>query len=214
MNKLIVAIDTNTLEHAWHLMRHTATYCGMFKFGSEAFTACGPRVTSFMDKPFFLDLKYHDIPSTVAKAVTAALPLKPYMLSVHASGGIDMISAAREAAEKSGKERPLIIAATVLTSTPYADEAQDLAIGAVCAGADGVVCGGWELADFRKVLGPDIKLIVPGIRSTIMPGDDQVRTLPAKRAIEEGADWIVVGRPITASGDPGAAAKAMMEEIQ
>lgn len=204
MNPLIIAIDTADIEHAQHLMRLTEPYCGMFKFGLEFFTAHGQRGVDYMGNPFFLDLKYHDIPSTVGKAVKAALPMMPYMLTVHASGGADMIKAARDAAG-SDKNRPLIIAVTVLTSTPYAMEALELAVDAMAAGADGVVCSGWEVADLRKLLGKEAKLVVPGIREAPLPriaGDDQVRTTTPTRAMMDGADWLVVGRPITESAHP------------
>lgn len=206
MNPLIIAIDTADLSHAQSLMHQTAPYCGMFKFGSEFFTAHGPEGVRYMDKPFFLDLKYHDIPSTVGKAVKAALPMKPYMLTVHASGGSDMIRAARDAVGNA-PDRPLVIAVTVLTSTPFTGEAVDLAVDAIRAGADGVVCSGRELKEFRKFFRPEIKLVVSGVRDYLLPADDQVRTITPTNAMLNGANWIVVGRPITASKSPESAAR-------
>ena len=167
--------------------------------------------------PVFLDLKLHDIPNTVAGAVRAVLALRPKMLTVHAAGGGAMIRAACQAANAAA-ERPLILGVTVLTSLDRADllatgvtglpAEQVLRLGrlAVEAGVDGLVCSPWEVAMLRQALGASVRLVVPGIRPEGEAIGDQARTLTPAQAVAQGADWIVVGRPITGAADPAAAA--------
>ena len=169
----------------------------------------------------FLDLKLHDIPSTVAAAARAAGRLGPAMLTVHASGGTSMIAAAREALDEAGGGRTMLLAVTVLTSLDAeALHAVGVDGGARCqvlrlarlamaAGADGVVCSAHEAAALRAELGPNACLVVPGIRPSGTPTDDQARVMTPVEAMRAGADWIVVGRPITGSADPGGAARAI-----
>jgi orotidine-5'-phosphate decarboxylase len=175
----------------------------------------------------FLDLKLHDIPTTVRKATGAACGLRPAMLTIHASGGAAMIAAAREAAEaaSAGGMRTLLLAVTVLTSLDAAalhavgvaggPRQQVMRLGqmAIGAGADGLVCSAHEVAALRSLLGPDACLVVPGIRPKGAPLDDQSRVMTPGEAVVAGADWIVVGRPITGAADPGAAARAIARSI-
>src|ERR1700733_180427 len=213
-SQLIVALDTPSFARAQNLIDRLNGHFGLVKIGLEFFTANGPDGTFRLVQgdcgtmPYFLDLKLHDIPNTVANAVKAVLPIFPLMLTVHALGGPAMIRAAREASEAASHTRPMILAVTILTSLNGADlvtlgfdgtmraEVENLAAMAVEAGADGIVCSPHEVASLRALL-PETKLIVPGIRPRDAKADDQARTMTAKQAIAAGADWIVVGRPIT-----------------
>jgi orotidine-5'-phosphate decarboxylase len=173
----------------------------------------------------FLDLKLHDIPNTVAGAVRALLPLRPAMLTLHAAGGAAMLRAARDAAEAAGAARPVLLAVTVLTSldagalaeTGAADapEAQALRLArlAVENGADGLVCSPREAAAVRGALGAAPLLVVPGVRPAGSAAGDQARTATPAEAVAAGADWIVLGRPLTGAPDPAAAAAAVAAEL-
>ncbi|MGE5539189.1 MAG: orotidine-5'-phosphate decarboxylase [Gemmatimonas sp.] len=227
--RLFVALDTPDVSHAAKLARELAEVgCGI-KLGLEFFSANGPAgveqvAVSAPHAPLFLDLKFHDIPNTVAAAVRSALAVKPFILNVHASGGPAMMKAAAEAA-RAGSPRPLVIAVTVLTSLddgdlaavgqtpPAADQVVRLAKLTKAAGLDGVVCSAHEAAGLRKALGPDFKLIVPGIRPAGAAQGDQKRVMGPADAIRAGADILVVGRPITEAAHPVAAARAIIDEI-
>jgi orotidine-5'-phosphate decarboxylase len=225
--KLIVALDTADANQASNWADHVAPHAGLFKLGVEFFLANGADgFRAIKGAPIFLDLKLHDIPNTVAGGVRAVLKLRPKMLTIHASGGSSMIRAAHQAAASAGPERPMILAVTVLTSLdPAALQAvgvaatpaeQVLRLGrlAIEAGADGLVCSPLEVAMLRQALGSAVKLVVPGIRPEGAASDDQARTMTPAQAIVAGADWIVVGRPITAAGDPAKAAADIAASIQ
>ena len=221
---LIAALDTPDAACARTWAAAVVPPCGMVKLGLEFFAAHGPDgVRAFAGRPVFLDLKLHDIPNTVAGAVRAVLPLRPALLTLHAGGGAAMLRAARQAA---GADGPKLLAVTVLTSldaaalgaTGVADapERQVLRLArlALAAGCDGIVCAPTEVAMLRTALGPDPLLVVPGIRPAGTGGDDdQARTLTPRAAADAGADWLVVGRPITQAADPRAAATAIAAEI-
>lgn len=222
MTGLIVALDTGDLAQARRWAEAAGPHCAMVKLGLEFFSANGPEgVEALGQWPVFLDLKLHDIPNTVAGAMRSLLPLRPRMVTVHANGGSAMIRAARQAAERDGSCRPIVLAVTVLTSLGEAELAElgvdggvephvlRLARLAMQAGADGVVCSPLEVARLRAELGPDAILVVPGIRPFGAATDDQARAMTPENAAVAGADWIVVGRPITGAPDPGAAAKAV-----
>jgi len=234
MNKLLpfertfVALDTTDLAHALSLAKALSGHVGGMKVGKEFFTACGPdgvKAVSDCGMPVFLDLKFHDIPNTVAGAVRAALPLGPMMLDVHASGGEAMMRAAAEAAEAAGGERPLVLGITVLTSmdesdlqavgveSAVPDQVLRLATLAQYSGLDGVVCSAREVEDLREHLGRDFKLIVPGIRPKWAASDDQKRIITPAVAVAIGADYLVIGRPITGAADPVEAADKIAAEI-
>jgi orotidine-5'-phosphate decarboxylase len=176
--------------------------------------------------PVFLDLKFHDIPNTVADAVRAALALAPVMLTVHASGGAAMMRAAADAAEEAGANRPLVLGVTVLTSLgaddlaatglagPVPDQVMRLARLAQASGLDGVVCSAREVAALRAECGAAFKLVVPGIRPAGAAAGDQKRTATPAEAIAAGADYLVVGRPVTGADDPAQAARAIIDEIE
>jgi orotidine-5'-phosphate decarboxylase len=226
MTGLIAALDTTDLAQARRWADAVAPSCGMIKLGLEFFLANGADgVRAMGERPIFLDLKLHDIPNTVAGAVSAVLPLAPRLLTLHAAGGTAMLAAARAAAETAGAARPRLLGVTVLTSLDaealhaigvagsVREEVLRLARLAMAAGADGVVCSAHEVAMLREALGPGPLLVVPGIRPTGAAAGDQARTMTPRAAAAAGADWLVVGRPITEATDPGAAAAAIAAEI-
>ena len=223
---LIAALDTTDLAQARHWADAVGPHVGMVKLGLEFFLANGAEgVRAVRGKPVFLDLKLHDIPNTVAGAVRAILPLAPRLLTLHAGGGHAMIAAARKAADQAGDERPRLLAVTVLTSlddaalgetgVPGGAAAQVLRLGrmALRAGADGLVCSPHEVAMLRAALGPKPLLVVPGIRPAGAANDDQKRSMTPNEAAQAGADWLVVGRPITQAADPAMAAAAIAADI-
>ncbi len=176
--------------------------------------------------PVFLDLKFHDIPNTVADAVRAALSLAPVMLTVHASGGAAMMRAAADAAEEAGANRPLVLGVTVLTSLgaedlaatglagPVPDQVMRLARLAQASGLDGVVCSAREVAALRAECGAAFTLVVPGIRPAGAAAGDQKRTATPAEAVAAGADYLVIGRPVTGADDAAQAARAIIDEIE
>ena len=224
--RLIVALDTTDVTQATAWAAAAGPHCGMVKLGLEFFLANGAAgYRAVTGGPVFLDLKLHDIPNTVAGGVRAVLSLAPRLLTLHAAGGAAMISAARQAADAAGAARPLLLAVTVLTSldaaalasvgvssTP-AEQVVRLAKLAVAAGADGIVCSPLEVAAVRTALGPGPRLVVPGIRPAGAAIGDQARVMTPAEAVAAGADWIVVGRPITGAADPAAAAAAIAADI-
>jgi len=226
MAGLVVALDTTDIDQARAWAGALAPHCGILKLGLEFVLAQGPAgVRAITGRPVFLDLKLHDIPNTVAGAVRAVLPLRPRMLTVHAGGGPAMIEAARQAVDAVGDDAPLLLAVTVLTSLDSSalhatgvaggprQQVLRLARLALDAGADGIVCSAHEASMLRDALGAGPVLVVPGIRPLGAAAGDQARTMAPREAADAGADWIVVGRPITGSADPAAAAAAIMEEI-
>lgn len=228
-NRIFVAIDTTDPERAASLAGSLQGLVGGIKLGKEFFTANGPQgargVVAGAGLPLFLDLKFHDIPNTVAAAVRAALPLKPFMLDVHAAGGAAMMRGAAAAAAEAGAGRPLVLGITVLTSLAdedlaaigvagkTTDQVVRLARLARDCGLDGVVCSAREIVALRRACGPDFKLVVPGIRPSWAAADDQRRIVTPKEALDLGADYLVIGRPITGADDPAAAARRIGEEI-
>jgi orotidine-5'-phosphate decarboxylase len=232
-NAVIVALDVDSPARAVELADELRGAVGAVKVGSQLFTAAGPDIVRRLTERghrVFLDLKYHDIPNTVANAAAEAAKLGAWMIDVHASGGVAMIKAAREAAhasaERAGVAAPLVIAITVLTSfdqetlesvgvtRPIVEQVDALAWLAQEAGADGVVASPQEVGRLRAARGEDFVLVTPGIRpaGSARPRDDQARTLTAAEAIAAGASYIVVGRPIIAAPDPRAAAEAIAAE--
>ena len=226
--RIVAALDTADLQRAEALADSLAPpRCGVLKVGLELFGAAGPEAVRRVGAraPVFLDLKLHDIPNTVAGAVRALLPLRPAMLTVHAAGGAEMVEAAREAADTAGEARPILLAVTVLTSlgaealaeTGVFDppEAQVLRLArlALANGADGLVCSPREAAAIRAAIGAGPLLVVPGVRPAGSAAGDQARTATPAEAVAAGADWIVLGRPLTGAPDPAAAAAAVAAEL-
>ncbi len=228
-DRLFVALDTPHMDGALSLAGSLAGLVGGIKLGKAFFTANGPqgvRRAAAAGLPVFLDLKFHDIPNTVADAVRAALSLAPVMLTVHASGGAAMMRAAADAAEEAGTNRPLVLGVTVLTSLgaedlaatglagPVPDQVMRLARLAQASGLDGVVCSAREAAALREACGAAFKLVVPGIRPAGAGAGDQKRTATPAEAVAAGADYLVVGRPVTGADDAAQAARAIIDEIE
>ncbi|MBL8661090.1 MAG: orotidine-5'-phosphate decarboxylase [Rhodospirillales bacterium] len=226
--RIFVAFDMTSLGDALELARSLSGLVGGIKLGHEFFTACGPdgvRRVSEVGLPIFLDLKFHDIPTTVAHAVAAASALRPFMLNVHGSGGEAMLRAAAEAAAALGDDRPLVLAVTVLTSLADADlaaigvagEVRDqvtrLALLAKGCGLDGVVCAASEIMALRGAAGGVFKLVVPGVRPSWAAVDDHKRVLTPGEAVALGADYLVIGRPITGAARPQEAAQRIVDEV-
>jgi orotidine-5'-phosphate decarboxylase len=226
--RTFVALDTTDLVHALYLAKSLNGHVGGMKVGKEFLTACGPegvRAVAECGMPVFMDTKFYDIPNTVAGAIRAALPLTPYMINVHALGGEAMMRAGAQAAEEAGEGRPLVLAVTVLTSmdendlravgidSAVPDQVLRLATLAQYSGLDGVVCSAREVEDLREHLGKDFILVVPGIRPKWAASDDQKRIVTPAAAIAIGADYLVIGRPITGASDPVEAADKIASEI-
>ena len=226
--RLIAAIDTPDLPRAQELVRCLKAHCGLVKLGLEFFLRHGPDglMAVAQGTDVFLDLKLFDIPNTVAGAVRSLLPLEPRLLTVHASGGSKMINAAVEATTHAQGVRPKILAVTVLTSFDEAGLAETgiadgtaqqvlrLARLALDAGADGLVCSPHEIALLRQAFGKKPLLVVPGIRPAGVALADQARVMTPERAVAAGADYIVVGRPITNAAIPADAAAMIAAAIK
>lgn len=219
-NPLIVAVDTSHPDAAAALAGQLGELVGMVKVGLELFTAAGPGAVSRVREhaPVFLDLKLHDIPTTVGRAARNLGGLRVSFLSVHALGGADMVRAAVEGAAEgaavAGVDPPGILAVTVLSSLAGEELASpaSLAFEAVSAGARGVVVSGEDVEDVRRALGEEPLLVVPGIRPEGFGSNDHARVLTPRAALERGADYLVVGRPITQASDPAAATRAVLRE--
>ncbi len=231
-NPIIAALDVPTADEAWKLAEQIAPAVGAFKIGKELFVAAGPDIVRRVratGASVFLDLKFHDIPNTVAKAVASATRLDVQMLTIHTSGGSVMMRAAEKSAQDTaktlGRQAPLVLGVTVLTSSDNATLAEigcepdterqvaRLAQLAVKAGLRGLVCSPREIVALRKILPPDVQLVTPGIRTGAEKADDQKRTLTPREAIQAGANWLVIGRPIYAAENPRAAAEKILASL-
>ena len=231
MNRILVALDVPSASAALALADTLRGAVGGFKIGSQLFTAAGPDIVRKMvdrGDSVFLDLKFHDIPNTVAGAIQSSADLGVWMVNVHASGGRPMMQAARKAADERrppGRHKPIVIAVTVLTSldaqtlasvgvsaSPL-DHVVRLAELAQASGLDGVVASPQETAAIRKACGPSFVIVTPGIRggSAAAAKDDQQRTMSPSEAVAAGSSYLVVGRPITAAPDPREAARLIAE---
>lgn len=227
-NPVYCALDTTNVARACEVAEAIAPYVGGLKIGMEFFNSTGPegyRAVAKSGVPIFLDLKFHDIPNTVAGAIRATLPLKPAIVNVHASGGRDMMKAAIEEAETAGADRPKVIAVTVLTSLNatdlteigYKDSPSDQVRRAAelahLSGLDGVVCSPHEIEVLRKDRGEGFMLVTPGIRPTGSAVGDQKRIMTPREALDKGSNVLVIGRPIFQAENPAQAAKAIAAEI-
>ena len=234
MDKLLVALDVDRRQRALELASALDGLAGGFKIGTRLFTLEGPALVRELvarGVRVFLDLKFHDIPNTVAQAVESAVQTGAWMINVHASGGILMmqgaVKAGRETAQRLGQRPPLLIAVTVLTSMndevlhdigvhrSMIDQVVALATMTQRAGMDGVVASAQETADIRRACGDNFLIVTPGIRgaSARAGADDQTRTMGPADAVRAGASYIVVGRPIIAAADPRRAAEEIVEEL-
>ena len=231
-NPIIAALDVPSAEQALALAEQIAPAVGAFKIGKELFVAAGPDIVRRVratGAQVFLDLKFHDIPNTVAKAVASAVRLDVQMLTLHASGGSEMMRAAEKAAQDTakmlGRPVPLVLGVTVLTSSNRETLAEigcdvdpeqqvlRLARLAAASGLRGLVCSPLEIVALRKILPAEIQLVTPGIRTGSEKADDQKRTLTPREAMEAGASWLVIGRPIYAAENPRAAAEKILESL-
>jgi orotidine-5'-phosphate decarboxylase len=231
-NPIIAALDVPTAEIALKLAEEIRPSVSAFKIGSELFTSAGAEIVRRIrgsGASVFLDLKFHDIPNTVAKAVAAAARLDVQMLTIHTAGGSEMMRAAQESAQKTaeqcGWKAPLVLGVTVLTSMdsrtlselgtePNVDaQVERLAGLAVKAGLKGLVCSPLEITALRQILPREMQLITPGIRTGAEKTDDQKRTLTPKEALHAGANWLVIGRPIYAAKNPRAAAEEILTSL-
>ncbi|MEP6662550.1 MAG: orotidine-5'-phosphate decarboxylase [Verrucomicrobiota bacterium] len=232
-NPIIVALDVPKIETALSLATQLAPVVGAFKIGSELFTSAGPDIVKKIratGASVFLDLKFHDIPNTVAKSVAAATRLDVQMLTIHTSGGLEMMQAAEKSAQETAREfgrpAPLVLGVTVLTSLESNElgevgvepnvgkHVERLAHLAARAGLRGLVCSPLEIVELRNFLPREIQLVTPGIRAEMNRSDDQKRTLSAREAMKAGANWLVIGRPIYAAENPRAAAEKILSTLR
>jgi orotidine-5'-phosphate decarboxylase len=232
-NPIILALDVGSWDEAQRFVEELGAWVWGFKIGKELFTWMGPKVVELVQErggKVFLDLKYHDIPATVAKASIMATRLGVSMFNLHALGGLEMMRAAveasREVAHKEGLSSPLILGVTVLTSLrgedlqavgiskPLEEEVVQLASLAQKAGLDGVVASPLEIKPLRGACGEDMVVVTPGVRPHDGPRHDQVRVMTPHEAVEAGADYLVIGRPIRDAADPIKATQEILQEIR
>lgn len=231
-NPIIAALDVPTPEQALQLAQDLAPAVGAFKIGKELFVAAGPDIVRRVRDTgacVFLDLKFHDIPNTVARAIASAVRLDVQMLTIHTSGGSEMMRAAEQAAQQtaqqSGRNAPLVLGVTVLTShdantlaevgceANVGHQVERLASLAVKSGLRGLVCSPLEIVALRRILPAAVQLVTPGIRTGAEKADDQKRTLTPHEAMAAGASWLVIGRPIYAAENPRAAAEKILQSL-
>lgn len=226
--RVIVAMDYDNAQDCLALARQLSPGLCRLKVGKELFTSAGPALVEQLQTlgfEIFLDLKFHDIPSTTAAAVKAAAELGVWMVNVHASGGERMLRECRERLEQIREPRPLLIGVTVLTSMNEAElralgigrrpleQVQHLASLSRRCGLDGVVCSAREASTLRDQLGEEFCLVTPGIRPVGSSADDQRRTMTPAEAVAAGSHYLVVGRPITRAADPAASCQAIVESL-
>jgi orotidine-5'-phosphate decarboxylase len=228
-DKIIFALDVHGLADIDRWAAQLAGHVGMFKVGKELFTSCGPEAVRTVQRHggrVFLDLKYHDIPNTVAKAMVEAARLGVQLANLHAMGGEEMMATAAAAVRKEfGDERPRLLAVTILTSStvetlrqvgierPVEEMVVRLARLAKDSGMDGVVASPLEIGPIRAACGPDFLIVTPGVRPSFASLDDQKRVMSPAEAVSAGADYLVIGRPIAKAEDPVAAARMIVDEI-
>jgi len=231
--RLIFALDVDNLEDARGWVDQLQGQVGVFKIGKQLFTRCGPEVVRLVQErggEVFLDLKYHDIPNTVAMAGLEALRLGVRMFNVHALGGFEMmaklVAAIDKACPRGNPDRPILLAVTILTSSteetlrrvgidrPVSVMVPKLARLAKDAGMDGVVASPQEVGLIRDVCGDDFLVVTPGVRPAFASQDDQQRITTPADALRSGADYLVIGRPISAAADPALAADMILQEMQ
>jgi len=229
-SKIIFALDVDTFNAAKHWVATLSGRVGMFKVGKQLFTAYGPdivRMIENFDAEVFLDLKYHDIPNTVAMASREAARLKVKLFNLHALGGYEMMARTMEMMDREfpGESRPSVLAVTILTSSteetlrdvgiehPVAEMVPRLALLAKKAGLDGVVASPQEVPLIRQACGTDFLIVTPGVRPAFAATDDQKRIMTPAEAVAAGADYLVIGRPISAAADPLQAVEAIVDEM-
>lgn len=228
--KIIFALDVNGLNEVEKWSSLISSKVGMFKIGKQLFTSCGPEAVKTVQKhggEVFLDLKYHDIPNTVAMATLEAARMGVKLTNLHALGGYDMMAATIDSLDKEfkGANRTKVLAVTILTSSTeetlravgieysVPDMVVRLAKLAKRAGVDGVVASPQEVKMIREACGPDFMIVTPGVRPVFASADDQKRIMTPGEAVSQGADYLVIGRPISAAADPVKAADMIVDEI-
>jgi orotidine-5'-phosphate decarboxylase len=212
-SKLIVALDVESFQDAVALVQVTRDLVDIFKVGSQLFTRVGPRIIEFLNehgKECFLDLKFHDIPNTVARAVESAAALRVRLLTLHTCGGAEMLEAAAAV-----PNHPLLLGVTVLTSVGGDVQVEVLRLAKLAKtyGLNGVIASPHEIHMLREALGKDFLIVTPGIRPSWAEAGDQKRVMTPAEAVTAGASYIVVGRPIIAANDPAQAARRILEEM-
>lgn len=233
--RIILALDVDTAEEALGLVGKLSQHVGVFKIGMQLYNGTGPEVIERVHDlggKVFLDLKLHDIPNTVASAAKVLTRLNTFMFNVHAAGGREMMSQAAQAsqaqADRLGVTAPLLLAVTVLTSISQKELAEDMfitglsveqlvvkwALMAQESGLAGVVCSPQEISPIRQACGPDFKIVTPGIRPLWSAANDQKRITTPRQALDQGADFMVIGRPIVQADDPVAAAQRIIAELE
>jgi len=229
-DRIIVALDFDNKQDALDLVKKLNGKVGVFKVGKELFTKCGPEIVKEIQNlggKVFLDLKYHDIPNTVSKAVAQATKMGVYMMTLHTSGGAEMLKAAMESAEKNAVDGnvPILLGVTVLTSLDddglhqigFNYTAEELVVKLVAmaknSGIKGIVCSAKEVSKLREIFGDEMILVTPGIRPVWSIAGDQKRITTPADAIKNGSDFMVIGRPITKAENPTEAAEKIAEEI-
>ncbi len=232
-DRLIVALDVDSQEHALSLVDQLKPFVGLFKIGSQLFTSAGPGLVSEVIRrgaKVFLDLKYHDIPNTVASAVIAAMRLGVSICNVHALGGLEMMYQVREqceiVAERENLTKPILLAVTVLTSHDQAsinslgvNETLNELVGRLAkltakAGFDGVVASAYEIGLIRTAVNSPFIILTPGLRPSWAANQDQKRVMTPEQALIYGADYLVIGRPILADPSPANAAQKMLASLE
>lgn len=234
-DRIVLALDVDTTEEAMALVRKLTGYVGVFKIGMQLFNSAGPTIVQKVHDlggRVFLDLKLHDIPNTVGAAGKVLTRLNTYMFNVHAAGGREMMrKVAEESAAEAGRlgmEPPLVLAVTVLTSISQKELAEEMFVSGMTveelvvkwalmaqeSGLGGVVCSPREISLIRSSCGPDFKIVTPGIRPLWSAADDQKRITTPLQALEQGADFMVIGRPIVKADDPCAAAQRIIDELE
>lgn len=232
--RLVLALDVDDFKKANELVDRLSDYVGVFKIGSQLFTAEGAKVVNMVNErggKVFLDLKFHDIPNTVARAAEVATKLGVYIFNIHTSGGYEMMKAAAEESKKTslslGTRKPLILGVTLLTSINQEILEKEIGIKKILkeqvvhlaklakdAGLDGVVASSWEIKEIRKTCGEDFVILTPGIRPVGKSSDDQKRVMTPREAIKLGSDFLVIGRPIRNAANPVEAAKNILKEME
>lgn len=232
--RLVLALDVNNFKKAEELVDKLTDYVGVFKIGNQLFTAEGTKVIKMVQEKggkVFLDLKFHDIPNTVARAAEVVSKLGVYIFDIHTSGGYEMMKATVEASKKLsfalGISKPLILGVTLLTSInqeilekeigikkSLEEQVVHLAKLAEAAGLDGVVASPWEIKVLRAACGEGFVILTPGIRPAGKSDDDQKRIMTPQEAIKLGADFIVIGRPITNATNPVKASQEILKEME
>lgn len=228
--KIIFALDVKGFSDVERWSHLLASKVGMFKIGKQLFTSCGPEAVRMIQKnggEVFLDLKYHDIPNTVAMATLEAARLGVKLTNLHALGGYEMMAGTMDALDKEfkGNRQSRVLAVTILTSSTeetlrgvgiehsVPEMVVRLAKLAKSAGVDGVVASPQEVRLIREACGPDFLIVTPGVRPTFASADDQKRIMTPAEAVSQGADYLVIGRPISAAADPATAADMIVDEI-